>query len=80
MIKPTRAEFLQIFGAGILRAAQPAPGKGKWLPSEKRVYQDEETGREIWQMTSSPYDSVNLYFTTRARAFELQLGRPVHRL
>ena len=66
MIQPTRAEFLQIFGAGILRAAQPAPGKGKWLPSEKRVYQDEETGREIWQMTSSPYDSVNLYFTTQS--------------
>ncbi|MBI1789411.1 MAG: hypothetical protein HYR60_17895 [Acidobacteria bacterium] len=62
----SRAGFLKVLGAGALAAATEPSGKGRWFPSEMRKHKDEETGREVWQLTSSPYDSVNLYFTAQS--------------
>lgn len=36
---------------------------GSTYPSEIRIYKDEETGREIRQLTQGPYENYHLYFT-----------------
>lgn len=36
--------------------------KGDHFPAERRVFQDDRTGREIWQITNSGFESSHLYF------------------
>lgn len=65
----SRRALLGGMAGGALRAADlPAwnSGKGKWFPSEARRYRDRETGREVLQLTNSPFYSGNLYFTAQS--------------
>ena len=63
----TRGGFLKAMGGAAVAAASDwRGGKGKWFPSETRKYKDPDTGREVWQITNSPYASSNLYFTAQS--------------
>ena len=62
-----RREFLTVLAAGAaVGQTKVAGGRGKWFPSERRKYKDEVTGREVWQMTTHPGGSMNLYFTCQS--------------
>ena len=67
MHKISRAAFLQAAAGGALAyAADPQGKKGTWFPSEARTFRDADTGREVLQLTSSPFPSSNLYFTAQS--------------
>ena len=70
-MKTSRSRFLRLVACGVLGVTRGFPagvpgGKGRWFPSEMRKYKESITGHEVWQLTNSPYDDVNLYFTEQS--------------